>query len=102
MSIYIIAITAAALLQIVTIYLLKENILRSLLYAIPMILVYQILFLWSYSNAPKFIVIWFITTALTSSLAFIAGYFFWKEHISIYNLIGIVCIMIGIGLLRLK
>ena len=53
-------------------------------------------------NAPKFIVIWFITTALTSSLAFLAGYFFWKEHISIYNIIGIAFIMVGVALLRLK
>ncbi len=40
MSIYIGAITIAAFLQIGTIYLLRENIFKSLLYAIPIILVY--------------------------------------------------------------
>jgi len=99
---YIIAVTIAALIQIGTIYLLRENILKSIVYSIPIVLIYQILFLWSYTNAPKFIVIWFIATALTSSLAFLAGYFFWKEHVSIYNVIGIALIVVGVILLRLK
>lgn len=102
MTIYIIAVTVAAFLQILTIYLIKENIFKSLLYAIPIILIYQLLFLWSYSNAPKFIIIWFITTALTSSLALLAGYFIWKEYLSIYNIIGITLIAIGIALTKLK
>ena len=102
MGIYISAITIAAFLQIGTIYLLRENILKSIVYAIPIILVYQILFLWSYSNAPKFTIIWFITTALTNCLAFLVGYFLWKEQISIYNIIGIALVIAGILLLRLK
>lgn len=102
MFVYISAITVAAFLQIGTIYLLRENILKSIAYAIPMILVYQLLFLWSYSSAPRFIIIWFLTTALTNSLAFLAGYFFWKEHVSIYNIAGIAFIIAGVMLLRLK
>ncbi len=100
--IYVSAITIAAFLQIGTIYALRENILRSLAYAIPFILVYQLLFLWSYINAPKFIIIWFITTALTNSLAFLVGYFLWKEQISFYNIIGIILIIVGVVFLRLK
>jgi len=102
MSVYIVAVTIAAFLQIGTIYLLRENILKSLAYAIPMILVYQILFLWSYSNAPKFTVIWFITTALTNSLAFLVGYLIWKEQVSVYNIIGIALIIAGVALLKFK
>ncbi len=102
MSIYITAITIAAFIQIGTIFLLRENILKSLIYAIPLILIFQFLFLWSYSNAPKFITIWFITTALTNSLAFLAGYIIWKEDVSPWNLVGIALIMVGVVLLRLK
>lgn len=102
MTIYIAAVIVAALVQIVTIYLLRENILRSLIYAIPLIIIFQLLFLWSYDNAPKFTVIWFITTAITNILALVAGYFIWKENISAINLIGIALIVIGAFLLRLK
>ena len=102
MSIYIGAITIAAFIQIGTIFLLRENILKSLIYATPLILMFQFLFLWSYSNAPKFIIIWFITTALTNSLAFLTGYLVWKEHLSPWNLVGIALIMVGVVLLRLE
>ncbi len=102
MYIYISAVTIAAFLQIGTIYLLREDILKSILYAIPLILIYQLLFLWSYSSAPKFITIWFITTVLTNGLAFLVGYFIWKEHVSIWNLIGVALIIAGIIFLRLK
>ncbi len=102
MSIYFFAITIAAFLQIGTIYLLRDNILKSLLLASPLILIFQFLFLWSYAHAPNFLVIWFITTAVTNSLAFLAGYLIWKEHLSPWNLVGLVLIMVGVVLLRLK
>jgi multidrug transporter EmrE-like cation transporter len=102
MSIYIIAITIAALVQIGTIYFLRADFSRSFLYAIPFILAYQFLFLWSYSNAPKFIIIWFLTTALTNSLAFLVGYFLWHEQISAWNMAGIALIVGGIVLLQVK
>lgn len=102
MAIYIIMVVAASFIQIGTIYLLRENIVKNLAYAIPLVVVYQLLFLWSYSNAPKFIVIWFIATSATSILAFLASLFLWKEHVSIYNIVGIAVIFVGIGLLRLK
>lgn len=102
MFIYILAIIIAGFIQIGTIYLLKENIFKSIIYVIPLILIFQFLFLWSYSNAPKFITIWFIATALTNSLAFLAGYFIWKEHLSSWNFIGIVFILVGIIFLRFK
>ena len=101
MLIYILASTVAALIQVGTIYLLRENILKSLFYAIPFILIHQLLFNWSYSNAPKFLIIWFITVALTSSAAFLAGYFIWEEQVSAYNVAGIVFILAGVVLLRL-
>ena len=102
MSIYILSVSVAAVLQIATIYLLRENILKSLFYAIPLILAYQFLFLWSYQKAPKFIIIWFITTAITNSMAFLVGYFFWKERVSVFNIIGIALIIGGAMLLRVK
>ncbi|MGO9642985.1 MAG: hypothetical protein ACLP1Y_16955 [Candidatus Acidiferrales bacterium] len=102
MAIYILAVTVGALLQIVTIYFLRENFFGHFLYAAPIILVYQFLFLWSYSKAPNFIGIWFITTALTNVLAFVVGYYLWREHVSLLNLAGIVFIVGGVVLLNLK
>ena len=102
MSIYIVAVIIASFLQIGTVYFLRGNFIKSFLFTIPFILLYQFLFLWSYSNAPKFTIIWFITAALTSSLAFAVGYFLWKEQISVWNLVGIILVVVGIFFLRLK
>jgi len=102
MLVYIVAITIAALLQIGTIYFLRGNFFGSLVYALPIIAIYQFLFLWSYASASKFTIIWFIATALTNSLAFLVGYFIWKEQASFYNIIGIALIILGVVLLKLK
>ncbi len=102
MAIYILVVSLAAIIQIGTIYFLRANFLGTFLYAVPFILAYQFLFLWSYSNAPKFIIIWFITTALTNSLAFLLGYFLWHEQVSILNIIGIVLIIAGVVFLQIK
>ena len=102
MYIYILAVALAAFIQIITIYLLRDNMFKHIYFAIPLILIHQLLFNWSYSNAPKFIIIWFITVALTSSFAFLASHFIWKENISTYNIVGITFILIGAILLKLK
>lgn len=102
MTIYILAITSAAVLQIGTIYFLRGDFFGNLLYTVPFVLLYQFLFLWSYAKAPNFIVIWFITTALTGILSFIAGYYLWHERMSLLNLTGIVLIIGGVILLNLK
>lgn len=102
MTSYILAITAAAFIQIATIYFLRANFLGSFLYAIPFILVSQFLFLWSYSKSPNFIVIWFVTTALTNTLAFLVGYFLYQEQVSLVNILGIIFVIGGVVLLNLK
>lgn len=102
MAIYLLVAGIASLLQIGTIYCLRANFLGSFIYAIPFILAYQFLFLWGYSEAPKFIVIWFITTALTNSLAFLLGYFLWHEQVSSLNIVGIVLIILGVACLQIK
>lgn len=102
MFIYILASTVGAVIQIGTIYLLKQDILKSFIYAIPFILAYQFLFLWSYTKAPNFILIWFVTTALTNSLAFILGYFLYHNHISIWGFVGIILILTGVIFLQVK
>ncbi|MFA5926534.1 MAG: hypothetical protein WC831_06475 [Parcubacteria group bacterium] len=102
MSIYVFAITAAAILQVGTIYFLKADFSKSFFYAVPFILTYQFLFLWSYSNAPKFIFIWFLAAVITNSLAFLAGYFLWHEQISSWNMAGIAMIVGGIVFLQIK
>ena len=102
MHIYILSVIAGALLQIATIYLLRGDFLRNFLYTIPLILIYQFLFLWSYSKAPKFIVIWFVTTAITNGLAFLVGYYAWQEQVSLWNLAGIAFVIVGVVLLNLK
>lgn len=102
MSLYILSVTIAAFLQIGTIYFLRASFLGSFLYAVPFILAYQFLFLWSYSKAPNFIVIWFVTTALTNTLAFLVGYLLYQEHVSIWNLFGVSFVLVGIILLNIK
>ncbi|HXS15194.1 MAG TPA: hypothetical protein VN711_03635 [Candidatus Saccharimonadales bacterium] len=101
MFVYIIASTIGAFIQIGTIYLLKEDILKSFLYAIPLILAYQFLFLWSYTKTPNFLFIWFITTALTNSLAFVLGYFLYHNHLSLWGFLGIVLILAGVIFLQI-
>ncbi|KKR48130.1 MAG: hypothetical protein UT84_C0048G0005 [Candidatus Curtissbacteria bacterium GW2011_GWA1_40_16] len=102
MTLYLFAITSAAFIQIATIYFLRANFLGSFLYAVPFILVSQFLFLWSYSKSPNFIVIWFVTTALTNTLAFLVGYFLYQEQVSLLNILGIAFVMAGIVLLNFK
>lgn len=102
MFLYILAITVAAVLQIATVYFLRANFISSFLYAVPCIVAYQFLFLWSYSKSPNFIVIWFITTALTNVLAFLVGYFLYQEQVSLWNVFGIVLILLGVVFLNLK
>ena len=102
MFIYLLASTVGGLLQIATIYLLKQDILKSFLFAIPFILAYQFLFLFSYTKAPNFILIWFITTALTNSLAFFLGYFLYHNHLSSWGFAGITLILVGVVLLQIK
>jgi len=101
-AIYVFAISVAAALQIGTVYFLRANFLGSFLYAVPFILAYQFLFLWSYSSAPRFIIIWFIATALTNSLAFLLGYFLWHERVSPLNIVGIVLVVVGVVFLQIK
>lgn len=100
MFIYISAIILGGLIQIGTIYFLRGNFYRNFFISIPLILVYQFLFLWSYSTAPRFITIWFTAAALTSILGFFVGYFLWKEHISFLNFIGVAFIVIGLFFLN--
>jgi len=102
MFIYILSSTIGAFIQIGTIYLLKQEILKSFIYAIPLIVAYQFLFLWSYTKAPNFILIWFITTALTNTLAFLLGYFLYHNHVSVWGFVGIVSILMGVVFLQIK
>ena len=102
MALYIFAIITAAFLQIATIYFLRANFLGTFLYAAPFILTYQFLFLWSYSKAPNFIIILFVTTALTNTIALVLGYFIYHEQISSLNWIGVVLVLSGVVLLNMK
>jgi len=102
MIIYIFAIISAALLQIGTIYFLRQDFFGRFLYAAPFIVLYQFGFLWCYAKAPSFISVWFVATALTNVLAFVVGYYVWQEHVSLVNAAGIVSIMGGVILLNLK
>lgn len=101
MIIYI-AIGIAAVVQAATIYLLRTHFHTNIWYATPLILFSQLLFLWSYAHAPKFITVWFITTAVTNGLAFVLGYYLLQEQISFYNTLGILFVIVGIVLLNVK
>ena len=99
---YILAVVTGAFLQIGTIYFLRGNLLSGFLYTVPLILLYQFLFLWSYAKAPNFLIIWFITTALTNGLAFLVSYFLLHEQVSLWNWFGIGFVIVGIILLNIK
>ncbi|MBT7443412.1 MAG: hypothetical protein HN790_05535 [Methylococcales bacterium] len=100
MFIYILFAAVAGAAQIGTLYLLKENIIPNHFYATPLILFSQYLFIYAYTNSPSFLTIWFVTTALTSSMAFLSGYFIWGETVNSVNVIGIFSIFLGMSLLR--
>ena len=100
MFFYISLAITAALIQIATIYWLKVGFLKSFLWAIPFILLHQYLFLYNYTKAPNFTLIWFITTAITSLLSLLVGYWFFKDVLTIYQVIGIVLILAGMVFLK--
>lgn len=102
MIIYIGAIIIGGIIQIGTVYFLRGDFYKNFLISIPLILVYQFLFLWSYSTAPKFITIWFTAAALTSLLGFCVGYFVWKEQVTSWNFMGIALIIAGLFFLKIK
>ncbi len=101
MAYYILLALIAAVVQIASVYLLRVGILTSFMWALPFILIHQYLFLYNYTQAPNFTLIWFITTAITSILSFLLGYVVLKEPVSSYQLAGIALIVIGVIFLRL-
>lgn len=100
MILYISLSFAAALVQILTIYLLRVGLLKSFLFAIPLILIHQFLFLFNYTKAPNFTLIWFLTTVITNSLGFLVGYFIFKDTLTAFQLVGIVFILTGVIFLK--
>lgn len=102
MFLYISFAILAGMIQIFTIYALRVGFLKSFLFAIPFILIHQYLFLYNYTKAPNFIIIWFITTALTTALSFLVGHFVFKDTITTNQLIGIVLIIAGMVFMKLN
>ena len=100
MILYVFLAIIAAVIQIATVYFMRVGIIKSFLWAIPFVLLHQYLFLYNYTKAPNFIVIWFVTVAVTSSLSFIIGYWFFKDVLSTYQIFGILLILAGVVLLR--
>ena len=100
MSMYILFAVLASLIQIATIYLMRVDILKSFLFAIPFILIHQYLFLYNYTKAPNFIVIWFITVAVTSLSSLVVGHFVFKDILTTYQLVGVILIISGLVLLK--
>ncbi len=100
MFLYISLIIVAAVIQISTIYWLRIGFLKSFLWAIPFILIHQYLFLYNYTKAPNFIVIWFLTAGITSLLSLLVGYWFFKDIVSVYQIMGIILIVAGMVFLK--
>lgn len=100
MFLYISLAIVAAVVQIVTIYSLRVGILKSFLWAIPFVLLHQYLFLYNYTKAPNFIIIWFITAGITSLLSLLVGYWFFKDVLSAYQVVGIVLVVAGMVFLK--
>jgi multidrug transporter EmrE-like cation transporter len=102
MTFYIFLVILAAALQAGIVYFLRNSFVESFVYTMPFILISQGLFLYSYANAPNFLIMWFVTTAITNILALCVGYFLLHERLHGANLIGLVLIIIGIVLLKIK
>lgn len=100
MLLYVSLAITAAIIQIATIYWLKVGFLKSFLWAIPFILIHQYLFLYNYTKAPNFVIIWFVTAGITSLLSLLIGYWFFKDVLSVYQIIGIILILAGMAFLR--
>jgi len=100
MPLYILLIIIAGIIQIGVFYALKIGALKSFLFAIPFILLHQYLFLYSYIKAPNFIIIWFLGAAVVSILSFLLGYLILKETLTVYQVIGIVCILAGMAFMK--
>ena len=100
MASYILLAIIAGLVQIAVIYGLRVGLLKSFLFAIPFILLHQYLFLYNYTKAPNLIVIWFITAGITSLLSFLVGQFVFKDILTIYQATGVICIVVGMILMR--
>jgi multidrug transporter EmrE-like cation transporter len=95
MLLYIMLAVLAGIVQIGVIYGLRVGFLKSFIFAIPFILLHQYLFLYNYTKAPNFIIIWFITAAITSGLGFLIGQLVFKDVLTTYQVIGIICIVAG-------
>jgi hypothetical protein len=100
MVLYICLAVLAGIIQIGVIYGLKVGLLKSFLFAVPFILLHQYLFLNNYTKAPNFIVIWFITGAITNILSLLLGHFIFKDVLTIYQIIGVILIVAGIIFMR--
>lgn len=90
----------AGIVQIATVYALRVGFLKSFLWAIPFVLLHQYLFIFNYTKAPNFIIIWFVTAGITSALSILIGYYFFKDILTIYQIVGVVLILIGMAFLR--
>ncbi len=101
MWVYILFAFLAGAIQIATVYALRVGFLKSFLFAIPFILLHQYLFLFNYTKAPNFIVIWFLTTAITTTLSFLVGHFIFKDVLTAYQIIGILLILAGVICMKL-
>lgn len=90
----------AAIIQITTVYLLRVGLLKSFLWAIPFVLIHQYLFLYNYTKAPNFIVIWFLTTVVTNILSLLVGYYVFKDILTPNQLVGVIFILTGAFFLK--
>lgn len=100
MILFIFLTIVAGIVQAGVIYALKVGFLKSLIFAAPFILLHQYIFIYNYLHAPNFIVMWFLTAAITAALSFLVGYFFFNDTLSIYQVIGIIFIIAGMVFMK--
>jgi multidrug transporter EmrE-like cation transporter len=100
MALYALLAILAGAIQVATIYLLRVGIFNSFLFAIPFVLIHQYLFLYNYTKAPNFLLVWFLTTAITNLLSIIIGYFFFKDILSPFQIAGVLMILTGVVFLK--
>ena len=100
MLMHILLAIIAAILQIAVIWALKVDFFKSFFIATPFILLHQYIFIYNYLKAPNFLVIWFVTTGIAATLSFLAGSILFKDGLTPTQIAGVVCILIGIILMR--
>lgn len=101
----IISIILATILNFFVIFYLRKYgfSLTSFLVLSPLVIINQFLFVYAYTNPNgSFLLTWFLGTAITNLFSILLGVGIFKEVLSLPKIVGIVLILTGAALVKLK